>query len=314
MKLCAGIVVAIALGWVVAVQAVQTPSTVIFGPSWVMSVTDGDTITVRLPNGEPLKVRYLGINAPELSDEEHSGQAAKDANSASVKNRNVWLEVERTNGDFRRGRDRRVLAHVFSDAERTQLVQQALVEKGLALIDLPGLTDWEIAADDFPIRHADQLIAAQIEAAQNRRGVWNLDDFYPDADLAIAAIKFWGEKEAVYLINRGSEPLELADGWVLMDASAGKSKKEGRNPAHVLSFAEFFGPSCVLPPGGKLIIYSGAGIPPEMRGRITGCGTGKVEVYWTRRKVWDNDGDTAYLLGPDGKLYFIYSYPPFRER
>ena len=314
MKLCTGIVVAIALGWVVAVQAVQTPSTVILGPSWVMGVNDGDTITVRLPNGEPLKVRYLGINSPELSDEEHSGQAAKDANSALVKNRNVWLEVERTNGDFRRGRDRRVLAHVFSDAERTQLVQQALVEKGLALIDLPGLTDREIAADDFPIRYADQLIAAQIEAAQNRRGVWSLDDFYPNANLPIAAIKFWGEKEAVYLINRGNEPIELAKGWILMDASAYASVQAGKKPRNALKFTSFFGPSCMLPPGGELIIYSGPGIPVKMNGTVTGCGTKKVEAYWTRRKVWDNDSDTAYLLGPDGNLYFMYSYPPFRER
>ena len=308
------ILIVLMLGWGTMVQAVQTPSTVVLGPDWVKGVKDGDTITVRLASGGIMDVRYLGINAPELSDVEHLGPQAKGANSALVGSRNVWLEVEKINGDFRRGRDRRVLAYVFSDASHTQLVQEELAREGLGIIDFPGLTDREVASDDFPVRYAEQLIAAQVEAAKNRRGVWNLDDFYPQANLALAAIKFWGDKEAVYLINRGDKPVELANGWILMDNSGWKSRKEGRKPQHALLFHEFFGPSCLLPPGGVLLIYTGPGVAVQMRGRVTGCGTGRVEAYWTRRKVWDNDGDTAYLLGPDGKLCFVYAYPPFRKK
>lgn len=302
-----------ALSWGTVAQAVQTSSTVILGPCWVKNVKDGDTITVRLSSGDTMEVRYRGINAPELSDRKHLGQAAKDANSALVGNRNVWLEVEKINGDFHRGRDRRVLAYVFLDASCAQLAQEELAREGLGIIDFPDLIDREVAENDFPVRYTDQLIAAQMEAAKNRQGVRSLDDFYPSANLAIAAIKFWGEKERVYLINRGNEPIELATGWILMDASGWKSEKEGEKPQHAVSFDGFFGPSCVLPPGGTLSIYTGPGTPMKMNGRVTGCGTKKVEAYLTRRKVWNNNGDTAYLLGPDGKPSFVYAYPPFRK-
>jgi len=306
------IVLALSLG--VMVQAVQTPSALGLGPCWVVSVKDGDTITVRLPDDGTMKVRYLGVNAPELSDKEHLGPDAKDANAKLVEHQNVWLELEKKGEGFLRGRDNRVLAYVFLDAARTQLVQEGLVKQGLARIDLRGVTDTALRTDRFPVRYADALIAAQIAAAKNRDGVWGLDDSYPKANLAIAAIKFWGEKEAVYLVNRADKPIELAENWILMDAAAWKSKKEGKRPQHELSFSDFFGPSCVLPPGGILLIYTGPGIPVKMNGKVIGCGTRKVEAYWTRRQVWDNDGDSAYLLGPDGKLYFVYTYPPFQKK
>jgi len=137
----------------------------------VQSVTDGDTISVRLRNGDIINVRYLGINAPELSDKEQLGPEAKDTNTKLVGNRKVWLEVERTYEGLRCDRDR-VLAHVFSDQERTELIQEELLRKGLAIIFFPE------KVDDFSGRYVKQLLSAQIDAVRARRGIWHLKDYY----------------------------------------------------------------------------------------------------------------------------------------
>ena len=291
-------------------QPLQTPTYVI-GPCWVIQVIDGDSIEVRLSDGTRESVRYVGIDAPD--EGAPLAEAAWERNSKLVQGKEVWLEVEPQGDDFRRDRDGRLLSWVFAGTLQTAPAQVALVEEGLAMLDVREVTDRELAVGCFLVRYADSLLAAQLEAACGRRGLWGLSSFCPEADLLVTAIKHWGDVEEVYLVNRGTEAIELATEWVLMDESAYQQWLVGKTGRNQIAFVEAFGPSCLLPSGGTLVIKTGPGIPKAERKTLQGCGTSRVVLNWFGYKIWNSEGDAAYLFSPAGELECVFRYP-WQER
>ena len=100
----------------------------------VAKVIDGDTIV--LAGGE--KVRYLGINAPEIMVREGNqwipkaqicGEEAKAYNQKLVEGKKVALEYDQKKRDDYN----RILAYVWSDGV---LINGELLRKGLALVDI----------------------------------------------------------------------------------------------------------------------------------------------------------------------------------
>lgn len=66
-----------------------------------------------------------------------------------------------------------------------------------------------------------------------------------------------------------------------------------------------FGPSSQLQPGGCIVVVSGseetqASAVADVRAEL---GDGVLVENWTKRYVWNNEGDTARLLGPDGEVH-----------
>jgi len=125
--------------------------------AYVRYVIDGDTII--LANGE--RVRYLGINAPEIA---HKGQAAQPFGMAAKKFNKIlvyhkWVIID-TKGE---GRDQygRLLGFIF--LKDGTLVNLLLVKKGLAYCDLTR---------DLPFK--DKFIRAQRKAMKRRLGIWSL--------------------------------------------------------------------------------------------------------------------------------------------
>ena len=309
MKWFVGCVGAILLLSVVALpQIVQTPSNLI-GPCWVVDVKDGDTFRVRLPDQSVIDVRYMGMSAPEPGQE--LGPKSRERNDELLTNGTVWLELESTAAGFLTDRDGRVLAHVFveKDGVALILVQEQLVREGLAMLDLRELIDRDLVPGAFPIRYVQQLIDAQIDVASERRGLWSLPAFSPGSDLVIAAIKFWSYEETVWIVNRGSTAVDLAEDWVLKDSHA----MEHEGSRNALEFKRYFGPTCTLPAGGLVKIYTGPDTPQEKRGAYSGCGTEQVELWWFGNRIWDTTGDTCFLLAPDGSEYMHYTYPPLKD-
>lgn len=81
-------------------------------------------------------------------------------------------------------------------------------------------------------------------------------------------------------------------GWVL----------ESSRGAQLYQFAS----DLQLPPGGCVLVTSGseeiqASALAEVRAEV-GDGTLVQHVSWTKRHVWNNEGDTARLLGPEQKV------------
>ena len=141
-------------------------------------VVDGDTIV--LTGGT--KVRYIGINAPELARDDHVeepfGIEAKRFNSQLVNKKKVRLEFDTEPND----RYQRRLAYVF--LKDGTFVNAAMISAGFAhlLYLKPN------------VKYVDKLLAQQREAMMKGRGIWSN----------------WNEQNATYIGNKRSRRFHLA--------------------------------------------------------------------------------------------------------
>ena len=137
----------------------QTPSTIILKDDstydgqivQVGSVLDGDTI--ELTNGE--KIRYEGIDAPELRDT--WGMEAFEYNQTLVNGKSIRLELDRNTRDVYN----RLLAYVWVNGE---MVNEKLLKEGYAKT--------YTAKGEKVIRYRDRFREAENEARQDHRGLW----------------------------------------------------------------------------------------------------------------------------------------------
>lgn len=122
----------------------------------VKRVVDGDTI--ELTTGE--KVRYIGINTPELHDPkkpvECFGQAASDENKRLVEGKTIMMEKDVSEVD----KYKRLLRYVYVD---NLFINDYLVRQGFAQVST------------FPpdIKYIPQFLEAQKVARDNNRGLWS---------------------------------------------------------------------------------------------------------------------------------------------
>jgi micrococcal nuclease len=143
----------------------------------VKYVIDGDTVILR--SGE--KVRYIGIDAPEINHENQTaeplGFSALSYNKKLIESRRLRLEYDQEKHDHY-GRQ---LAYVF--LEGNTFVNLELLRSGLAIYlhKPPNL------------KYADSLLKAQQEAMSAEKGVWGA----------------WSEKNQTYLGNAKSKRFHL---------------------------------------------------------------------------------------------------------
>lgn len=126
----------------------------------VLSVSDGDTIRVEL-NGERERLRYVGIDAPELNAEagqpEPFAREATEANEQLVGGERICLERDVSDRD----RFGRLLRYAW--LEDGTLVNEALVLVGLA----------EAVEFRPDTKHHDSILSpAQDKAIAAERGIW----------------------------------------------------------------------------------------------------------------------------------------------
>lgn len=114
----------------------------------VISIKDGDTIEL-LKNGKPLRVRLLGVDAPEKNQD--FGTVARQFTSDLCFGKTVNLVVD---GNDRYGRT--VGTIILPDGRS---LNNELVRNGYA---------WHYKA----YSHDETLAQLEIEARQNRRGLW----------------------------------------------------------------------------------------------------------------------------------------------
>lgn len=129
-----------------------------FADNWysVKWVVDGDTVV--LVDGQ--KVRYIGINAPELQHADHKaepyGEAAKQFNATLVNRKKVRLEFDQERFD----QYRRQLAYIF--LTNGIFVNAEILSNGYAyfLWYRPNL------------KYASVLLQSQRSAMTAKRGIW----------------------------------------------------------------------------------------------------------------------------------------------
>jgi len=126
----------------------------------VVRVIDGDTIQVCCVFGDREKVRYIGINTPEIHHPmkgvEFFGKEASEANGKLVDGKTVRLEFDVQEQD----RYGRLLAYVY--LEEGTFVNAWLAENGYAMVmTIPP-----------NVKHQDLFLKLQREAREARRGLW----------------------------------------------------------------------------------------------------------------------------------------------
>jgi endonuclease YncB( thermonuclease family) len=248
--------------------------------SWtVVEVVDGDTLDIE-HGTVVLTVRLIGINAPERG--ECWADEADAALTELVAGGEVWLEVDVSDrDDFGR-----LLRYVYN--ERGEDVGERLLEQGAAI------------ARSYPPDTAndERYAAAQDAAAAAGRGLWAPDACSPSRLAPVAAIppsigidiradadgddNLNLNDEWVRFSNTGVAPLDLT-GWTVKDESA----------THRYVFTTF-----ELAPGTSVTLRTGCGVDSA------------TELFWCNEDsaVWNNSGDTVFLLDPAGNIVATLRY------
>ncbi len=240
-----------------------------------VSVHDGDTFSMTV-NGVLERIRLTGIDAPEV------GECQADRSKAALETlllgaADVVLVADRTDRD----RYGRLLRYVEADGVS---VNEALVRYGLAL------------SRPYPPDTArqDTLDRAQTAAEGEQLGLWNPGacGTPTTASLAVTAIEADppGDdtqaltQEYVEITNTGSQSVDLT-GWGVKDNSA--------------SHRYLFPAGYVLTPGASVRLRTGCGVD------------GTADLYWCESgsAVWNNGGDTVFVLDPNGNIVARRSYP-----
>jgi micrococcal nuclease len=154
----------------------QRPST---ADTWdrVKWVIDGDTVV--LANGQ--KVRYIGINSPELARDGHKaepyGNAAKRFNASLVDRKSIRLGFDKERND----QYERLLAYIF--LKDGTFVNAEILSNGYAylLYHRPN------------IKHHSEMLQSQRAAMSAKKGIW----------------QSWTERKKNYVANKRSRRFHL---------------------------------------------------------------------------------------------------------
>jgi len=146
-------------------------------PCTLVRVVDGDTFHCRLSSGEEVKVRLIGVDTPESSDNpkarrdaERSGQSLEEIikmGKASAeftkrllpKGETVYLEFDVQKTD----RHGRLLAYVWLRDGR--MLNEVLLREGYAMV-------YTIPPN---VKYQERFLQAQREAREKRRGFWGTE-------------------------------------------------------------------------------------------------------------------------------------------
>ncbi len=244
----------------------------------VTRVIDGDTIEVDI-DGTIYKVRYIGIDAPELDDEQPElcalAQEATIYNRQLVEGKTVRLEKDISETD----KYERLLRYVYVD---DIFVNAELVRQGLA---------WAKVYEP-DTKYQDYLEELEAEAKQAGRGLWATSTIPPPImveNVRITHIFYDGlvpyveSDEYVEITNLGDQPQELT-GCVLMDISEG--------------YPSFTFPSYILAPGKSIRVYTN-----EYHSEWEGFS------FEYNRSIWNNrEPDVAVLYNNQGEEVSRKSY------
>lgn len=126
----------------------------------VRNVYDGDTLTLT----DERRVRFLGIDTPEVKEKQAFSQEAKAYTKDRCDHKEIWLSFE-PNGE-KTDHYGRLLAFVWvAEGSGYLCVNEGIVAEGLASVYRPN--------KDKKLHNWDKLIALQSQAKNNKTGMWS---------------------------------------------------------------------------------------------------------------------------------------------
>ena len=254
----------------VASTVAPTPTDARFTDAQVIEVVDGDTIKV-LVAGEKLKLRYIGIDTPEMGGAD--GAAARAQNVALVSGRTVRLEQDVSETDPYG----RLLRYVWIG---DTMVNAELVRLGYA----------RAVAYPPDTQNQAEFAALQLEAQAARRGLWAQAAPTPAAGHDLVQITGL-RRDGALNPNEPDEYVEITNqGTVAQDLTGWRLDSErGAASGQVFHFPAGF----VMQPGQVCRVYTDE-LHPEW------CG---LSFEYRKSGVWsNNEPDAAVLFDGDGAV------------
>lgn len=231
----------------------------------VVKVIDGDT--VELASGD--RVRLLHINTPEKG--EPGAQEATDYARRKAQNKVVEIRF----GKVPRDRYGRFLAELFVEGKS---INEALVRQGLAHAFFIPPIDQEANK---------RIVAAQVEARLQKRGIWSSDPRYSGA---FHITSFHNNAPGDDRENLNGEYIRLANISVKPENLKGYRLENQAGESFVF-------PNVTLPVGRTMAIHTGKG-----RSLLSASSGQQVFFLKRTRPMWHNKGDKATLKDPNGNL------------
>lgn len=140
-------------------------------PDYVYKVTidrvvDGDTMKLRLENGESIRIRTLLIDCPEdTKEKDYLGDVATEFAKEKLKQGDVaYIE---TDGPLQDNYDRYLGYLWYQDGNEMKMYNAEILREGLA----------RVAYIKEGVRHLDVLYDAQYEAEDEKLNVWSIDGY-----------------------------------------------------------------------------------------------------------------------------------------
>ena len=127
----------------------------------VRNVYDGDTLTLV----DERRVRFLGVDTPELKEKQPFAQEAKAYTKDLCDKKDIWISFEP--GQDREDHYGRLLCFVWASTGNGQYVcvNEGLVHNGFASAYIPN--------QQSKLHNWDKLVALQSDARSNHRGMWS---------------------------------------------------------------------------------------------------------------------------------------------
>jgi micrococcal nuclease len=241
----------------------------------VVSITDGDTLDVRADDGSVFEVRIIGTNSPE-SGECFSDEASRVLAALAPPGSRIGMTSDVSDID----QFDRLLRYLWVGGLS---INEETVRRGAAI------------SRSYPPDTAmtERFDGAQAAAREAGLGLWSPTACGPGAEATLGIVEVMFDapgndnenlnQEWIAIRNDGATPVDLT-GWGIKDES----------PSHRYEFPASF-----------------TLFPDETVTVRTGCGTDfDTELHWCNvgSAVWNNDGDTAFLLDPNGNTHVAYSY------
>jgi len=239
-------------------------------PAEVISITDGDTIRVRLESGKEEAVRLIGVDTPESTREiEPFGKEAAGFTRRELEYKTVFLEIDVSERD----RFGRLLAYVWLGQPAND--KEAAVRANMfnAELLLQGYAQLMTIAPN--VKYTDMFLKFEREARNAGKGLWAAAEPVgePTTGVEIASVDLAGE--VVRVENKSANNIDIS-GWILVS--------ERGNQRFT------FPVSTVIAAGRSITVVSGSNAV-----------IGTDRLLWTRSSVWNNDGDPAVLLDAEGR-------------
>ena len=241
----------------------------------VVSITDGDTLDVGADDASVFEVRVIGTNSPE-SDECFSEEATGVLAALASPGSRIGMTSDVSDID----QFDRLLRYLWVGS---MSINEETVRRGAAL------------SRSYPPDTAmtERFEDAQAAAKEAELGLWSPTACGPRVQATLGIVEVMSNApgndnenlngEWVAIRNEGETSVDLT-GWSIKDESA----------SHRYEFPVSF----TLLPGETVTVR-------------TGCGTDfDTDLYWCNQgsAVWNNGGDTAFLLDPSGNTHVAYAY------